>query len=99
MWYGIRIYGAVESKNMEGPFKSCDEVVQHFHAKIDKDCWDKEDDFLLIVNTKTKETEPSKQPGNTPTKKKASSFIDVVKDMTIEERSLLIKEISNIESN
>ncbi len=51
------------------------------------------------TNTKTKETDPSKLPGNKPTKKTSSSFKDVVRNMTVEERKELIKEISNIDES
>lgn len=45
------------------------------------------------TNTKTKETDPNKQPDN---KKKTASLTDIVSSMSEEERTRLISEIANI---
>ena len=57
-WYGVRVFGSVESSKMVGGFKTYEELVEYFQSVVlTKDfAWDYEDDFLLVVNLVTKET-------------------------------------------
>jgi len=57
MWYGTHIYGSVESSKIVGPFKTYEKLIERFYDYADSDSWDNEDDFLLAVNPKTKETQ------------------------------------------